>query len=337
MKRGDLLDRGAADTPIASACWECSALSACRCVALHRNFTSQLSWYDLSTCVLHVTSETMQGSTRQNGGMLVSHLPCDCKVRILCELRYRDLLACLSTSLSWWQEEDAALWRELAVQHRLRLPSTHGRLLRSLDLRRNLLQGLRRQHEVRLLVRDELWSAIWGSDAAAKLRTSLDEHPLLDAAAPSLHHAGGTLLHLAARRNRQRCVRLLVERVGADIDARDDGGMTPLLGAAWAGHLAIVQYLLMHGADCTAKGEPPMSSVCGGKGAFTAEEWAVRKADYIRSERALQGGSATPSGAEAGFRRIARLLARARKIGRSAIAEEMLMLRCAGPGARADL
>ena len=45
MKRGDLLNRGAADTPIAAACWECSALLLCCTSQLYRG-----------TCV--VTSQT---------------------------------------------------------------------------------------------------------------------------------------------------------------------------------------------------------------------------------------------------------------------------------------
>ena len=48
---------------------------------------------------------------------------------------------------------------------------------------------------------------------------------------------------------------------GADVNARDDGGITPLLYAVWEGHKEIVELLLANGADTSAKnpdGQTPL-------------------------------------------------------------------------------
>ena len=46
---------------------------------------------------------------------------------------------------------------------------------------------------------------------------------------------GRTALHLAARYNRPSCIKTLVED-GADIEARDNYGSTPMRLAAWKNH-----------------------------------------------------------------------------------------------------
>ena len=46
-----------------------------------------------------------------------------------------------------------------------------------------------------------------------------------------------------------------------------------------------------------------MTSACGGKGPFTAEEWAQRKADHYKDQDPMDARD---------FAQIARLLARAR-------------------------
>jgi hypothetical protein len=63
---------------------------------------------------------------------------------------------------------------------------------------------------------------------------------------------GWTPLHLAAYRGYAEVARLLLDR-GANVDARDDVGDTPLHWAAHDGHLDVVELLLEHGADASAK------------------------------------------------------------------------------------
>jgi hypothetical protein len=54
---------------------------------------------------------------------------------------------------------------------------------------------------------------------------------------------GKTPLHLAAEQGHVEIVRLLCDR-GADIVARDNGGYKPLHWAAWGGHLSVVKELI---------------------------------------------------------------------------------------------
>lgn len=146
----------------------------------------------------------------------------------------------------------------------------------------------------------ELRSTIWGGDAVGKLRRMLDADPELDPNTPLPTFAHATLLHLAARRGRLQCVRELVER-GADMDAVDADSFTALAGAAWAGCLSVVRFLVESGARFDIAGVPPMTSSCGGKGPYTAEVWAERKATAF----------GLPSGRVYG--QIARVLASARQ------------------------
>ena len=207
----------------------------------------------------------------------LSTLASDLKVHILRDMPVRGLLACLSTSTSWWSAADAPLWRGLATQLRVVLPSRPRSSEKAM-----FLAAMRHQAELRLNVLYELRSSIWGGDAVAKMRSRLDADPALDASTPLPLFANATLLHLAARRGRLGCVRELVER-GANIDAVDDGMLTPLAGAAWAGHKPIVEFLCAAGARLDIAGVPPMTSVCGGKEPMTAEAWAARKARYYQS------------------------------------------------------
>ena len=67
----------------------------------------------------------------------------------------------------------------------------------------------------------------------------------------------------------QMCISLL--------ELKDAGGFTPLLVAAWCGHIDLVKLLLSRGASTEPKGGPPMTSACGGVGPYDAETWAARK------------------------------------------------------------
>lgn len=63
--------------------------------------------------------------------------------------------------------------------------------------------------------------------------------------------AGCTALMLAAARNQQDVVRLLLSS-GANPNQADEGGGTALIYASWKGHLDIVRILLEAGADVNA-------------------------------------------------------------------------------------
>ena len=213
------------------------------------------------------------------------------------------------------------------------------------DARRSLFHGLKRQQELRAVLLHELanagvemeelntshriehvvlsltrWVAsrcqthavaysilaptVRCSDAMKRLRDHLHNDPLLQPSQRHPSHGGATLLHLAALHNRTRCVRVLVD-FSADVDALDDLNMSPLAVGAWAGNEQVVRMLLDAGASLDARGIPPMSSACGGKGPYTAEEWARRKADLYHRTSDLSRASQ--------FRCVERLLVRARK------------------------
>ncbi len=59
---------------------------------------------------------------------------------------------------------------------------------------------------------------------------------------------GPAALHLAANRGYGEVVRLLIAK-GADVNARDSSGSTPLDEAAWKGQLEVASILLKHGAE----------------------------------------------------------------------------------------
>merc|ERR1719386_56311 len=86
-----------------------------------------------------------------------------------------------------------------------------------------------------------------------------------------------TLLMCACVKGRYRCVQLLLE-MGADLNAKDDGGFTPFMFACWAGHPRVVRLLLAFPSlDTTASGTPPMTSACGEEGPYTAAVWACKQ------------------------------------------------------------
>jgi ankyrin repeat protein len=98
----------------------------------------------------------------------------------------------------------------------------------------------------------------WGSDAATRL--------LLENGASQhvRNKEGQTPLHLASQMNSSDIIGSLL-KMGADVDARDNNDMTPLLSAleAFGGNDAAVQLLLVHGADVRVRnkeGRTPLHS-----------------------------------------------------------------------------
>jgi ankyrin repeat protein len=62
----------------------------------------------------------------------------------------------------------------------------------------------------------------------------------------------GEDLIAAATRGDDAAVQALLAK-GAEVDAKDNGGMTPLMWASEEGHLDVVQALITNGADINAK------------------------------------------------------------------------------------
>jgi len=62
---------------------------------------------------------------------------------------------------------------------------------------------------------------------------------------------GGTVLSWAAHCNQSRLVKQLIEK-GANVDARSDHNVTPLIESAHLGHLEVVKILVQNGADVNA-------------------------------------------------------------------------------------
>ena len=73
-------------------------------------------------------------------------------------------------------------------------------------------------------------------------------------------------------------VTLLVNR-GADVNARQHGGWTPLHAAAFNGDLPMTEYLVAHGADASVKsddGKTPLDAA--------AEKDHARVVDWLASQ-----------------------------------------------------
>jgi len=83
---------------------------------------------------------------------------------------------------------------------------------------------------------------------------AIKQHLAADADVNAKDDDGVTLLEYAAGGGRKEIVELLIAK-GADVNAKVDDGVTPLFGAALLGHTAIVELLILNGADVNAKNE----------------------------------------------------------------------------------
>lgn len=85
-------------------------------------------------------------------------------------------------------------------------------------------------------------------DRPLSLRRALEKQPHLDVNHRSATYGGRTLLSIAARLGSPACAKELVDGFGADVDARDDEGWSPLMEAAFRGNEALALFLLDAGA-----------------------------------------------------------------------------------------
>lgn len=105
---------------------------------------------------------------------------------------------------------------------------------------------------------------------------------------PHMHPASSKpssgLLHQCAKDGQLKDVRCLVES-GAEINAKNDEGMTPLHVAADYGHLDVVKYLIRKGADVNVRNDlgwaPLHSSLKGLR--FNRFGLAARKFEVVRA------------------------------------------------------
>lgn len=113
---------------------------------------------------------------------------------------------------------------------------------------------------------------------------------------------GGTLLHVAAKRNRVGlCYWLL--RLGADVNRADIRDMTPLHHAAFHGATEAARLLIARGADLDARdwrGRSPLDLAEAGNGEALAlairEETSFRHAQKVKAVRLAQAGKGGDAG-----------------------------------------
>lgn len=66
---------------------------------------------------------------------------------------------------------------------------------------------------------------------------------------------GNTALHKTVFEAHKRCAELLLTQGGANVNAKNAAGETPLAKAVERGHTEFVRFLLSHGADCQISDE----------------------------------------------------------------------------------
>ena len=245
---------------------------------------------------------------RWNLMLRLGDFPDDVLTQLLGSLNVGELRLLPAVCKNW--ELDPArthLWYGLAAMRCLEMPRPTSRFsLRSkTDLRQTFFAACRAQRAFQLQLFDRramgLVQAMSRRDCIVALQRELAREPalpvdhVLDAASRGGH---ASLLHAAARYGRVACASYLLHQAShhgscsniqlSMLEMKDAGGATPLLVAAWCGHLKVVRLLLSYGAQTSGAGIPPMTSSCGGKGPYDAETWADRKgfhdvADEIRA------------------------------------------------------
>lgn len=112
-----------------------------------------------------------------------------------------------------------------------------------------LLEGLRALREQRN-PNKQLLNGVREGDLD-KVKNALERGATADAKAILFRWPA---LVLAAGEGHQKIVDVLLEH-GADMNAKNNGGVTALMSAAGGGHLEIVKTLIKHGADMNARAE----------------------------------------------------------------------------------
>ena len=245
----------------------------------------------------------------------LADLPDDLLVVLLAPLTVAELRLLPVVCRSWSLDPVRAhLWYGLAAIQGVEMPRTGSRFsLRSKsDLRQTFFAACRAQRVARLRLFDKrsvaLLEVLAHRDGTAVLRREMAREPALPVdhqLDPAAREGHATLLHAAARYGRVACATHLLDLADRQVnpwrgdllrssspilEIQDRGGATPLLIAAWCGHLKMVKLLLARGAEVDVAGIPPMTSACGGKGPYDAETWARRKgfqevADEIQTVR----------------------------------------------------
>lgn len=113
-----------------------------------------------------------------------------------------------------------------------------------------------------------------------------------------VNRQGWTALHYAAANGHNEIVQLLLNK-SAYIDAESPNKTTPIMMAAWGGHILTVKLLLDEGADATLKNELGMSAIdfAEKRGHLDIVEgltYRLKKAGKLQAGSASIGNQSTP-------------------------------------------
>uniref|UniRef100_A0A7S1UDL0 Uncharacterized protein n=1 Tax=Phaeomonas parva TaxID=124430 RepID=A0A7S1UDL0_9STRA len=188
-----------------------------------------------------------------------------------------ELLLTHKASLGRLGPERTELWKMLFEAHGLRPPSKRARRANS-NLRRAFFDVFRAQYPSDFVLLHRLEKCFRGGDSPKQLAALLPPPEFLKVNRQFDLMGGATIVGLAARWRRTRCVQYLVAR-GSDVNIADDQGFTVLGNAAWGGNLRLVRWLLRNvpDLDLDQQGCTHKTSSCGGKGPHKPEVWAYRK------------------------------------------------------------